>query len=215
MNIKTPSVSDLAKPLTDPQAEVLRFIKEYRSETGTSPSYREIQKHFRYKSVKAVQDHVQALFNKGALEKVSSKKSKGLARQLMPAGEKVEGVKRISVYGEVAAGGPREGVQLELGSLFVNEAISKNECFGLRVTGNSMVDAGIYEGDFLIVEKSARARNGEIVVALLDGETTVKRYQDQKGQVHLIPENAEMTPIPVQGKKLEIQGKVIGLQRKF
>ena len=199
--------------LTENQAAVLRFIKAYFAENGVPPSYREIQKHFDYKSVGTVQDHVRALIKKGALEKSYGSNSKK-AKALLPSGQKMGGVKRLPVYGEIAAGGPREGVQLELGTIAVGEELAQGECFALRVVGNSMIDAGIFEGDHVIVEKKAKIKNGDIVVALLNGETTVKRYQQKSGKIYLIPENSTMKPIEVTGN-LEIQGKVTGLQRQF
>jgi|688.fasta_scaffold180381_2 repressor LexA len=199
--------------LTENQAAVLRFIKAYFAENGVPPSYREIQKHFDYKSVGTVQDHVRALIKKGALEKSYGSNSKK-AKALLPSGQKMGGVKRLPVYGEIAAGGPREGVQLELGTIAVGEELAQGECFALRVVGNSMIDAGIFEGDHVIVEKKAKIKNGDIVVALLNGETTVKRYQQKSGKIYLIPENSTMKPIEVTGN-FEIQGKVTGLQRQF
>jgi len=201
------------KTLTDSQNDVLNFIKHYRDKTGTSPSYREIQRHFRYKSIKAVQDHIHALTTKGALERSEPKKRR--ARQILPTGEKLEGARRIPVYGEIAAGTPRDAPQVELGSVFIADSLTKKDCFGLRVTGNSMVEAGIFEGDFLIVEKGPRVNDGDIAVALLDGETTVKRYKLQNGKPWLVPENSEMKPMEVEGRKFEIQGRVVGLQRRY
>lgn len=206
--------SRVKSELTENQSAVLRFIKAYFSENGVPPSYREIQKHFDYKSVGTVQDHVRALIKKGALEKSYGGNSKK-AKALLPSGQKMGGVKRLPVYGEIAAGGPREGVQLELGTIAVGEELAAGECFALRVVGNSMIDAGIFEGDHVIVEKKAKIKNGDIVVALLNGETTVKRYQEKSGKIYLIPENATMAPIEVRGGNFEIQGKVTGLQRKF
>jgi repressor LexA len=201
--------------LTSAQAEVLSFIKERCRESGIPPSYREIQKHFGYKAVGTVQDHVKALIAKGALEK-PTKKSSRKARTLLPAGHSGSpGIKRIPVYGEVAAGGPREAQQLELGTAVIDEATARGDVFALRVVGDSMIDVGIYEGDLLVVEKRSRARSGDIVVALLDNETTVKRYEEKGSDVFLIPENKKMGPISTRGKQLSIQGKVVGLQRKF
>jgi repressor LexA len=201
----------MTKPLTDSQTLVLNFIKNFRQESGNSPSYRDIQKYFRYKSVKAAQDHVQALIQKGVLEKPAKRH----ARNLLPTGERLENAMNIPIYGEIAAGSPRDNAQLELGSLVVSKSLSKKKCFALKVVGNSMIEVGILEGDVVIVEKCDRPRNGEIIVALLDKETTVKTYREKNGQAFLIPENREMKPIPLTGKKLEVQGRVIGLQRHY
>lgn len=196
--------------LTESQALVLRFIQERLRENGVAPSYREIQEHFGYKAVGTVQDHVRALVKKGALEP-----GRGKARALLPASHRVEGTKRIPIYGEIAAGTTRDAPQVELGALVVSESTASDPCFALRVVGDSMIDVGIFEGDFLIVERGARVRNGDIVVALLDGETTVKRYAEMRDGVYLVPENKRLRPIKVLGRDFHVQGKVVGLQRKL
>ena len=207
--------SILNKQLTESQQQVLDFIKDFFRANGSPPSYREIQSHFGYKAIGTVQDHVRALMLKGALEKNANKKNQRRARGLFPKGIRVEGVRRIPVYGEIAAGGPRSSEQLELGEVVIADDEIHGECFALRVVGESMIDIGIYEGDHLIVEMRNRAKHGEIVVALLDGETTVKRYSEKNGEIQLIPENKTMSAISTKSKKLEIQGRVVGLQRKI
>jgi repressor LexA len=201
--------------LTESQTAVLEFIKGFIRSQGMAPSYREIQAHFGYKAVGTVQDHVRALIEKGFLEKPNFKNKKRSARGILPKGVNLSGVRKIPIYGEIAAGGPRGAEQLELGEVVITEDLVKGECFALRVVGDSMIDVGIYEGDHVIVEQSPRVKEGDIVVALLDGETTVKRYSVKNGEVLLIPENKRMKPIPTQGKNLEIQGRVVSLQRKL
>lgn len=198
--------------LTDRQEKILHFIKECCSKNGNAPSYREIQSEFGYKSINSVQTHIEALRKKGALEPFAKDKQ---ARGLMPAGFTNELAKKIPIYGEIAAGSPRDSEQLELGSLVICEEVAKNATFALRVRGDSMIEAGIFEGDHLIIDRKARTKMGDIVVALLDGETTVKRLIEKAGETYLLPENKNLKPIPTRGKKLLIQGKVIGLQRKF
>ncbi len=203
-------------PLTDTQREILDFIRKTCELTGVPPSYREIQEHFGYKAVGTVQDHLKALVSKGFLEKGGGKGGKAKrARGLLPSGFRPEGVRQIPIYGEIAAGPTRDSAQIELGSLTLPHSQLKGECFALRVVGDSMQEVGILEGDLLIVQKQDRARNGDIVVALLNRETTVKRYQENEGQIFLVPENKRMKPIPVQTEDFQIQGKVIGLQRRF
>ena len=192
----------------------MKFIRSRCERDGISPSFREIQEHFGYKAVGTVQDHVKALIRKGWLEKPTDKKARK-ARGLLPTGHARENVKRISIYGEIAAGATREADQIELGGLVISEVAAKDPCFALRVVGDSMIEVGILEGDFLIVEKGARVKNGDIVVALWNGETTVKRYVEKAGAVYLVPENSRMKPLAVTGGSFEIQGKVVGLQRKI
>ena len=199
--------------LTENQKEVLKFILETCEKTGVPPTYREIQAHFGYKAVGTVQDHVKALITKGALEK-STKKPR-TARGILPPSSKIEGARRISIYGEIAAGATRQSEQLKLGALIIDRAVSNNPSFALRVVGNSMIEAGIFEGDLLVVEKEARVKSGDIIVALVDGETTVKRYLKRGATVSLVPENKAMRPIEIKDQAFEIQGKVVGLQRKI
>lgn len=200
--------------LTPAQKALLDFIQSFWETNGFAPSYREIQKHFGYKAVGTVQDHVQALIQKGALQKSYGSQSKK-ARALLPRGPQIIPGKRIPVFGEIAAGGPREALQTELGSLVIGEEMASRNSFALRVVGNSMVDIGIYEGDYVIVDPALKIRTGDIVVALLEGETTVKRYVEKNGKIYLVPENKTLKPIEVQSENFQIQGKVTGLQRKF
>jgi repressor LexA len=197
--------------LTESQKNVLDFIRSRCQTTGVAPSYREIQAHFGYRAVGTVQDHIRALVKKGFLENSRNRRP---ARGLIPKNYVLQGARRVPVYGEIAAGSARMAEQLEIGTLLVSEEKAPPNCFGLRVRGDSMVDAGIYEGDHLLIEPATAARNGDIVVALLNGETTVKRYMKVEEEIFLVPENKSMRPIRVQGS-LQIQGKVIGLQRNY
>ena len=192
----------------------MRFIQKRLDDSGSAPSYREIQEHFGYGAIGTVQDHVKALIRKNWLEKPDAKAGRK-ARSLMPSGHSREGVKRIPIYGEIAAGTLREASQVELGTLVIGDEAVKDPSFALRVVGNSMIDVGILEGDYLLVERGARIRSGDIVVALLNGETTVKRYEVKSGGIFLVPENKTMQPIRVIDGQFEIQGKVVGLQRRF
>lgn len=202
-------------PLTESQKKVLDYIEHFLRTQGLPPSYREIGAALGYKAVGTVQDHVKALIEKGYLEKAELSQKRGLARGLLPKGFSFSGVKRIPLYGEVAAGGPRASEQLELGEVVISQDLVRGDCFALRVVGDSMIEVGIFEGDHLIVERAARVQEGDIVVALLDGETTVKRYSVKGGEVVLVPENRRMKAISTQGKSLEIQGRVVSLQRKL
>jgi repressor LexA len=192
----------------------LEFIEWYYAENGFPPSYREIQRHFGYKAVGTVQDHVRALIQKGVLEKPSSKNSKK-ARALIPSSHQKTKAKRIPIFGEIAAGGPREAIQTDLGSLVMGTEFAQGDCFALRVVGNSMVEIGMFEGDYVIVDRSQKVKSGDIVVALLEGEVTVKRYVEQKGRVFLVPENKNLKPIEIKTEQFQLQGKVTGLQRKI
>lgn len=202
--------------LTAAQREVLDFIRERMTSSGLPPTYREIQQHFGYKSIGTVQDHLKALKKKGALKEIARTKTRQRARGMLPTDHTPpEEIRQLSIYGEIAAGPTRESEQLELGKLTVPAHQAKGAAFALRVVGNSMIEAGILEGDLLIVEKEVRVKSGDIVVALVDGETTVKRYRVKNGVPWLFPENVRMKPIPVEGREFRIQGKVVGLQRRW
>lgn len=211
---KTKNASE-KKPLTELQSKVFAFIKGYWDRFGRAPSYREIQKGFGFSAVGTVQDHVRGLIQRGYLENAVVRGKKRQTRTLVPVGYQWEGTLRIPIYGEIAAGAAREAEQLEFGSLVVSERMVQNPSFALKVVGNSMIDAGIFEGDMLVVQKETEIKNGDIVVALLDGETTVKRYEKRSDGVFLIPENRTMKPIAVKNSAFSIQGKVVGLQRTY
>jgi repressor LexA len=200
------------KPMLTPsQKQVLEYIRSRCQTTGVAPSYREIQAHFGYRAVGTVQDHVKALVKKGFLENSRNRRP---ARGLIPKNYVLQGAKRVPVYGEIAAGSLRLAEQLEIGTLLVSEEKASGQCFGLRVQGDSMVDAGIFEGDYLLVDPVAPVKNGDIIVALLDNETTVKRYMKVEQEIFLVPENKNMRPIRVSGT-FQVQGKVVGLQRNY
>jgi len=198
--------------LTRSQAEVLAYIESHCETHGAPPSYREIQEHLGYKAVGTVQDHVKALVRKNRIE--APAKGGRRSRGLMPVGYRRVGTRRVPVYGEIAAGPLRETPQVELGAVIVADDLVKEPCFALRVVGDSMIEAGILENDYVIVQKGARVTSGDIVVALVGGETTVKRYREREGEVWLMPENPRHSPIRVTGEGW-VQGKVVGLQRRL
>lgn len=201
--------------LTQSQNDVLSYIKDTCATRGAPPSYREIQDHFGFKAVGTVQGYVRALIRKGHLDDPKAERGKRRARGLFPSGFRTQATKRIPIYGEIAAGSLRDTPQVELGSLVVSDETVGDPCFALRVVGDSMIDVGILEGDHLIVDKASRVRNGDIVVALVAGETTVKRYRETAQGIFLVPENKKMKPIPIKDKSFQVQGKVVGLQRKL
>lgn len=198
--------------LTKIQASILHFVRE-RCESSSPPSYRDIQRHFGFRAVGSVQDHVRSLMKKGRVEKAKGELGKR-AQGIVLAGYRSERFRRISVFGEIAAGNPLEANQIELGALMIDETMAHGNCFALRVQGDSMVNAGILEGDNIIVEQTKTVRSGDIVVALLDGENTVKRYVKKDRRRFLVPENPRLRPIEIKSQRLEIQGKVVGLVRK-
>lgn len=201
--------------LTEAQAKVLRFITKQITEYGAPPTYRAIAGNFGFKSNRAAQDHVAALIRKGYLEHLP-----GVSRGLRLAGRAAAAKEQplsVPLLGMIAAGGPRAAYQVPLGAVpFPRELVKGDaELFALKVTGESMMDAGILEGDLVIARVQRSAAHGEIVVALVDGESTIKRLHKKDGKLLLVPENVKMKPIPVSSSDLIIQGRVIGVQRFY
>jgi repressor LexA len=195
---------------TPRQLEVLRFIRDFRSRNGYSPTMQEMGDHMHLTKV-TVFEHVVALEKKGLL----IREGKHRARCLLVSSEfrvPDERPTRVTLAGRIAAGRPIEAIEdrqtLDLESTFARE----RETFALRVVGDSMIDEQIREGDFVICEKRTEPRNGETVVALLDdGEATLKKFYREKGRIRLQPANPNYKPLHVDS--VNIQGVVIGVIR--
>ena len=202
--------------MTEAQSKVLAFVARHIRDEGAPPTYRDIAENFGFKSTRAAQDHVAALVRKGKLEHIP-----GVARGLRIAEDDAEPKAKalaVPILGAVGASQPREAWETNMGATpfprdLVKGRDAEAELFALRVKGDSMIDAGIFEGDLLIARSTRTASHGDIVIALLDGESTVKRLSKTSGKIHLVPENKRMKPIAVAQGDLQIQGKVIGLQR--
>jgi len=204
------------RPLTARQREVLEFVRGFAAAHGYPPTVREIGAHFGFVP-RSVFDHLNALINKGYLRK-SQKKSRSL-EILDGAGApaRPRGVE-VPILGRVAAGEPLLAVENIEGSLWLGpELANGGETFLLRVQGESMVEAHILPGDLALVRRQHTAEHGEIVVALLNDEATVKRLLFKGEQVLLKPENSGMKAIALHrgDPRLQIVGKVIGILRKL
>ncbi len=201
--------------LTHRQSEVLGFIRHFAETAGYPPTIREIARHFAI-SVRAVQDHLAALEGKGYLKR-SRLKARGLEVERPPRREDVR-VRDIPIVGRIAAGSPILAVENVEGTIPVaREWASGGEMFLLRVEGESMVPT-LCDGDYILVRCQPAVGDGEIAVALLDGEVTVKRLQTRDGAVVLKPDNEAVEPIIVaagRGANLQILGKVIGVYRRL
>lgn len=184
------------------------FIRDYRSEHGISPTQREIREKFHLSSFGTVQKHLKRLEEKGALRREWNR-SRGISPTSEASGA------RISLLGLVAAGRPIEPFPVEETIEVPTSLLGKGEHFVLRVRGDSMIEDGIRDGDFVIVSKRANAQNGQTVVALVRGEATLKRYYSEGARVRLQPANASMKPITVDARDLVVQGVVTGLIRDY
>ncbi len=193
------------------QELILEFIKNEIKTRGYPPSVREIGKAVGLKSSSTVHSHLQQLVEKGLLRRDASK-----PRAIIPVdtAEIVSETIPLPVLGNVAAGSPilaEENIDYYLPVPV--DFMGQGTHFILQVKGESMIDAGIMDGDFLIVRQQANANNGEIVVALLEDEATVKRYYKKEGYIELRPENSSMEPIIAD--YVQIAGKVAGLLRRM
>lgn len=231
--------------LSQRQEEILEFIAAYRQEKGYSPSLREIAEAFGLTSVATVHQHIAALQRKGYVSKdwnrgrslelsesgeakvsrdgapretptnvvsLASRRSAPWDQPRDSLGEAVD----LPLLGTIAAGLPIEAIEDQQTIAVPADMIGRRETYVLKVRGNSMVDDGILDGDYVIVERRDHARNGETVVALINGqEVTLKRFYIEKGGVRLQPANPTMQPIFLANGDFAIQGVMIGLLRKL
>ncbi len=206
--------------LTKRQKEVLDFIADFVEENGYSPSYDELAQALKLASLATVHKHIQALesrnylrrlFNQSRSIEVSAKYVQE-RRKARPAARSSE----VPLAGRIAAGSPVEAIQGQDTLQFADFA-GKGDTFALEVSGDSMIEDHIMSGDYVLVEKTSDARNGEIVVALVGGtEATLKRlYREPHGRIRLQPANAKMQPIIVDAHEVQIQGRVLAVLRKY
>jgi repressor LexA len=208
--------------LTDRQEEILNFIQQYQQVNGYPPTLREIGKQFGIVSTFGVKRHLEALTKKGYLN-ILSNASRGISinRDDFETTNVIDinginNINKIPIIGRVAAGSPITAEENIEGSIVIDESFMKkdNDSFALRVKGDSMIDAGIFEGDLVIVSPKANSVNGDIIVARVDDEVTIKIYENKNQQIKLIPQNKNYKPIIVDKKnEFSIVGKVTGVVR--
>lgn len=201
------------KQLTDRQRKVLEYIREYIIRRGSSPTVREIGQQMGISSTNGVRLHLTALIKKGYL-----KKQEFIARGLELAESVMSDVRSVPVVGSVPAGNPIDAVENIEGHLALDASLlPRGNTFSLRVVGDSMRNAGIHDGDYVIVEKQPVARANDIVVAIIGEEATVKRYMPDGNKIRLQPENDAFQPIIVDegSADFRIAGRVVGLIRRF
>jgi len=195
--------------LTKRQEEILNLIKEHIGETGYPPTRVEIANRFGFRSANAAEEHLKALAKKGAIEMVP-----GASRGIRLPEPEFEG---IPIIGQVAAGHPILAQEnIEDYCQVPNSFFSPSADYFLRVKGLSMKNAGILDGDLLAVHKTTDVRNGQIVVARVGDEVTVKRLKKNKNKILLLPENEEFSPIEVNAKSdpFKIEGLGVGIIRR-
>ena len=200
--------------LTARQQEMLDYIERETSSTGVPPSIRQIGTALGISSTNGVRLHLQALQKKGYIRR-SQRTSRGIVsldRLSNAASPSRSTTVDVPILGRVAAGTPIMAAENREGSLTLDASLIKNqESFALRVNGDSMIDAGILDGDIVVVRLQQGADNGDIVVARMGEEATVKRFYREKDTIRLQPENSTMPPIF--STDVDICGKVIALVR--
>jgi repressor LexA len=201
--------------LTDRQKEILDFISRSIIKRGYPPTLREIGSHFGIRSTNGVNDHLRALEKKGYLQR-EDLKSRALRPIVSSTGQLVD----VPVLGQVAAGQPVLAVRNHDDSVRVDRFFigDNREVFALRVKGDSMIEDGIFDGDYVFVRKQLQANSGETVVAMIGDEATVKRYYPEGDTIRFQPANARLEPIYVRKrdfKSVNLLGVVIGVYRKL
>ena len=198
------------RKLTEKQREIYDYILKSTREQGYPPSVREIGEAVGLHSPSTVHAHLKALDALGLINREDRK-----TRAIRVAGVRAPepSIRSIPIIGRVEAGQPVLAYEEIEGEIPFDVGHSAGEFFALRVRGDSMIDAGIVEGDYVVVRRQEEAAHGEIVVAAIDGEVTVKRFYRQRGEIWLMPENPAFSPISA--KDAHIVGRVIGLYRKY
>lgn len=215
--------------LTDRQRAVLDFISTQIDARGYPPTLREIGNHLGIRSTNGVNDHLRALERKGFLTREDMK-----SRTLRPTGAAYDEIGRpgsephndvdliaIPIVGRVAAGALREAIEQPEDTVRIDRMLlgrDNKDVFGLRISGDSMIEAGIHDGDFVFVRKQAIAQRGDIVIAMVGEEATCKFFFPEKDHVRLQPANASMAPILVlktEWRSTQVLGVVVGIYRRI
>ena len=213
--------------LTKRQKQVYDFIADFVARNGYSPSFEEIGKGMELSSLATVHKHISNLEKKGLLKRDYNRSRsidilapKGALKKSLAAAAAASSAANSAVHslpfmGRIAAGRPVETLE-NPETISLADITRSKDVYVLEVSGESMIDEHIMSGDYVLVEKTNTARNGEMVVALVDGnETTLKRLYKEDAQVRLQPSNATMPPIMVPAQAVAVQGRVIGVLRKY
>jgi repressor LexA len=202
----------VAAELTQRQRQIYDFLVKIIREKGFAPSIPEIGVRFKIASTNGVSDHLRALERKGYIRRVG----KRAIEILTPLGKSLFATTRqVPILGRIPAGKPLITEENVEGLLAVPAEMARGEVFIMRVKGDSMVDAGILDGDYAIVRHQETAENGEMVCAMINGEATLKRFYKKGDAVTLKAENKNYTPMIISRGEFRIAGKVVGLLRKY
>jgi len=202
------------KYLTERQRDILQFIREFQQERGIAPTHREICDRFGFSSYGTVYKHLSLLEKKGLIRRDwNQKRGVELVEQTAP--ETPPGVRELPLFGTIAAGQPIEAYPSEETVTVPENLTSRGDNYVLKVRGDSMIEDGILDGDYVIIARRERAENGEMVVANVNGEVTLKRLYKEGERVRLQPANSLMNPIYAHARDVAVQGVVVGLMRRF
>ena len=205
-------------PLTKRQKEVLDYLVSFETKHGYAPSFEEIGKGMKLTSLATVHKHVTTLEKKGFIRRgYNQSRSIEIVQLPKPVKEQVieRKIQELPLVGRIAAGRPLEAVE-ERETLSLGDFARGGNSFVLQVKGSSMIEDHIMDGDYVVCEQTQVANAGDIVVALVGEEATLKRfYREGPGKIRLQPANSEMAPILIAANDLKIQGRVIGVLRKY
>ncbi len=200
------------QPLTRRQREILDYLKEFIDERGYAPSLEEIGARFGLSSLATVHKHLMNLQEKGFIRRAWNRSRSVEVVQTRAGGRAVD----LPLLGYVAAGEPIEAVVGAETVTVPEDLVGARETYALRVRGSSMIDEQIRDGDLVVVEDRQVARNGEMVVALIDGsDVTLKTFYREKSHIRLQPANKALTPIIARPEAVRVQGVVIGVMRRY
>jgi repressor LexA len=202
--------------LTERQRDVLSFIEHQLERTGVAPTLREISERFHFASTASAQKHIALLERKGFLRREKHQK-RGLILTGSRSGPgEGRGELELELLGLVAAGAPIESLPDPETVAVPPDFVRGGRHFALRVRGDSMIEDGIHDGDLVVVQRASDAADGDMVVAMIDGEVTLKRfYRHGRRRIRLQPANSTMSPILVDAASVTIQGVVVGLLRRY
>jgi repressor LexA len=198
--------------LTERQRDILTFIRDYKKSKGVAPTHREICEAFGFSSYGTVYKHLSLLQKKGLIRRDWNQK-RGV--DLVEDDTPVSTARTLPLLGYIAAGLPLEVMEIPEIISVPEELTTRGENYVLKVRGDSMIDDGVLDGDYVIIARAERASNGQMVVAMVNGEVTLKRFYREGDVVRLQPANESMSPIYARAADVKIQGTVVGLMRRF
>ncbi|PYQ30454.1 MAG: hypothetical protein DMF56_06475 [Acidobacteria bacterium] len=204
--------------LTERQRDILNFIRDFQKDRGIAPTHREICDHFGFSSYGTVYKHLSLLEKKGLIRRDwNQKRGVELVEkpEASPESASSSNVRELPLFGYIAAGRPLE-VDISDETITVPQHLTtRGENYVLKVRGDSMIEDGIFDGDLVVIVRRLEALNGEMVVANVNGEVTLKRLYREGERVRLQPANSMMHPIYAYARDVAVQGVVVGLMRRF